>query len=206
MRRFGWLGTAALLAVVVSGCGGPVVAKSSPPIQGPIPAASSVPAASSYGHGSWAFSVSFLATPRYTGVGRTPLGQQAVARDIYQARFKTNVGMGVEHLLILEFPHRLTGCVQRFLFGPKSSCGKPHGDILASGVQGCLEHFDLLGIVCHGYLGGVIALKGTTVYNLQVVSANPATVRTVLDTFSPHVSPHEPIGRTAGRDEGLPVR
>lgn len=206
MRRSMWLWIDALLAVVVSSCGGPVVVNSSPPVQGPIPAASSLPAPSAYGHGSWAFTVSFLAAPRYTGVGKTPVGSQSVARDIYQARFKTNVGVGIEHLLIVAFPHRLTGCVLRILFGPRSSCGKPHGAILASGVQGCPEHIYLLGIVCHGYVGSAVAFNGKMVYFLQVVSANLATARAVIDSFSPHVGPNEAIGRTAGRDERLPGR
>jgi hypothetical protein len=148
-----------------------------------------------------------LATPRYTGVSRTPVGSLAIARDIYQARFKTNVGHGIEHLLIVAYPHRLTGpCILRFLFGPKSSCRKPHGDVLATGVGGCLEHAIILGIVCHGYIGTVVAFKGKMAYDLQVVSANPATARAVLDSFSPHVGPDEAIGRTAGRAEGLPIR
>lgn len=176
-----------MLAMFVSSCGGPVVANSSPPLQGPIPAASSVPAASSYGHGSWAFSVSFLAAPTHTGVRRTPGGSVAVTQDTYRARFKTNVGVGVEQLRIIEQPHRLRGpCVLTLLLAvPKGRCPKPHGDILASGVQGCPEHVVILGIACHGYTGSVIAQKGKMTYLLQVVGASPTTARAVLDSLSP---------------------
>jgi hypothetical protein len=115
--------------------------------------------------------------------------------------------VGIEHLLIVELPHRLTGpCVLRFLFGPESSCGKPLGDILGRGLQGCPEHLPILGIMCHGYIGSVIAYKAKMAYVLQVVSVNPATARAVIDSFSPRVGPDEPFGRTAGGDEGLPFR
>jgi len=196
MRRYVWLWVAALLAVVASSCGGPAVANSSPPVQ------------SAYSHGSWAFTVSFLAAPRYTGVGRTPVGSVAVAQDIYQARFKTNVGVGIEHLLIAEQPHLLTGpCVLGLLLRvPKGSCPRPHGDILASGVQACFQHAFILGIVCHGYIGTVIAFKGKMAYDLQVVSTDPATARAVIDSFSPRVVPDEAIGRTAGRTKSLHIR
>jgi hypothetical protein len=161
MRRYRWLGVATLTVAVLSSCGGPVVASTSPPLQGPIPAASSVPAASSYGHGSWAFTVSFLAVPTDTGVRTAPIGSGPVARDTYRARFKTNVGEGVEQLRIIEQPHKLTGpCVLGLLFAfPKGRCPKPHGDILSSGVQGCPQHAVIVGIACHGYIGTVVAQR-----------------------------------------------
>jgi hypothetical protein len=140
-------------------------------------------------------------------VRKPPVGSQSVAQDIYQARFRTNVGVGIEHLLIVEYPQRLAGpCVLRVLFGPRSSCGHPHGNILGSGVQGCPEDNNILGIACHGYIGQVVAFKEKMAYLLEVVSVNEATARAVIDSFSPHVGRDESIGRTAGRDEKLPIR
>jgi hypothetical protein len=185
----GWRrpGIIVLLAAVVASCGGPVVANSSPPLQGPVPAASSVPAPSSYGHGAWAFTVSFLAPPTHTGVGKTPKGSVAVAMDTYRARFRTNVGAGMEQLRIIEQPRVLTGpCVLRSLVPVrKGSCPKPHGDILSTGVVGCPRHVSILGIVCHGYVGILIAARGKMAYQLQVVAVTQGTARAVLDTFVP---------------------
>jgi hypothetical protein len=111
----------------------------------------------------------------------------AVALDTYRARVKTNVGVGMEQLRIVEQPHRLTGpCVLGLLIPVrKGSCPKPHGDILSSGVQGCPEHAFILGIACHGYVGTVIAFKAKMAYELQVVAVSQATARAVLDSFVP---------------------
>jgi hypothetical protein len=181
MRRYGrglWLGIAFPLAIALSSCSSPAV-----------------PAATSYGHGPWAFSVSFLAPPTHTGVRRAPAGYPSVAQDIYQARFKTEVGVGIEHLLIVEFPNRLTGtCLLGRLFHVAKSCPLSHGDILFTGVQTCpyrvstsgIEHASILGIACHGYTGSVIAFKGKIAYELQLVSVSQSTAKAVLSSLSLH--------------------
>jgi len=177
MRRYSWWGVAIVLSVVLSSCGG----------------GSAVPAATAYGHGAWAFSVSFLATPTHTGVSKAPAGSLAVARDIYQARFKTEVGVGIERLQIVEFPNRLAGtCLLGRLFHVANSCPMSHGDILFSGVELCpyhvstsgIEHAVILGIACHGYTGSVIAFKGKIAYELQLVSVSQSTAKAVLSSLS----------------------
>ena len=164
-----------LTAVVLAGCGGAAVSTMSPSVQN-----QAVPAAASYGHGAWAFSVSFLAMPTNTGVRRAVGTPGVVARDTYQAHFKNGVGVGTQKLVIIELPHLPGGrCILRSLLPVVGPCPKPHGDVLLRGVNRCSEGF------CHGYSGAIIILKGKMSYYLQAIGTGQATASAVLDSFSP---------------------
>jgi hypothetical protein len=170
---------------LLAGCGGPAVADFSPP----------VPTAATYGSGSWAFTVSFLARPSHTGVRKVPRrdreifdsGNYAVASDSYRAGFTYGrEEYGLDNVRIVEFSRPLPrhGCVLGLLERVRGPCHSRHGTTLARGVNPCLKQQPGFPPACIGYDGGVLDVKGRMVFELQVVGGSRASVRAVVDSFS----------------------
>lgn len=174
-----------LVLGLLAGCGGPAVAGFSPP----------VPESTTYGSGTWSFTVSFLAKPSHTGVRSIPRRDThdvapdtfAVASDSYSASFKNSSGgFSREKVTIVEFsrPLPLHGCVLKLLEPVGGGCPERHGNTLASGFSRCTPSPPTVPTACIGYGGGVIDVRGKTVFNLGVFGASRASVRAVVDSFS----------------------
>ncbi|HEY7947228.1 MAG TPA: hypothetical protein VID75_06110 [Acidimicrobiales bacterium] len=162
-------------AALLGACGGPAVANSSPALQQPIP-----PTAS-YGHGSFAFSITFLAKPTHSFMGPAVSDSIVVARAMYFTRFNTSGGVGAERVVMGELSHVPTGkCILRSLEPVAGGCPKPHGDILLRGVWPCRKR------VCDGFSGAMIILRDKMAYEVDVLGVGKITANDILNSFSPH--------------------
>lgn len=161
-------------------------------------ATAAIPPATSYGHGPFAFKVTFLAKPGHhferhpTGPTGRPLAS-IVADSRYQATFSSEYGTGTEIVAVVELARRPTDTCQvvRLLFhGPTPKC--PTTRVRNRKIPPGSHVFTVLHTVvrcpvksCEGYAGAIAILHGKMLYYVSIENAGRTTVERVQGSLSP---------------------
>lgn len=166
LRLIRWTLPVVISVALLSGCGGPT----------------------SYGKGSFGFSVIFLANPWHDGPGpmpnSAPVGShRVVAGASYRSFFQSSQGSGSETVQIREWTKPFAGCLAQYVKPFVSPCPS-HGDIAFRSIYRQLTGVN--GGRCSGYSGRLAIVTGKFTFYLFVICDSQSTVNAVLDSFRPN--------------------